>query len=225
MDMPFDANGCIDFDVIRGTPLETRHFQFAVWRDVIPPATARRLVDEFPTDHFTPSERTGGGDKTYRFLVRRAVEKGRKLDNVASLSPSWRALIDSLTGPDYLRAVGDKVGLSLANHAIDVGFFVFHPGDDISIHRDHQAKATTNVLYFSPRWEPSWGGMLKLHCRRPDGGFEDILEIPPLVGNAVLLVPSAHSWHSVSAMAATAGSARLTLQVETWRTDSAARGE
>jgi len=211
------AESYLDWDVIQRTPLAAEPFRYALWREAIPPVMARRLTDEFPTDGFVRSERRSGGDKTYRFLVRKAVEKNRLLPSVESLSPAWQAFLGVLTGPDYRTAVGEKIGECLHSYQIDVGFFVFTTGDEISIHTDHLTKASTNVLYFGNRWEPGWGGQLNLCRKKADGRFESFAHLSPVTGNGMLLVPSLESWHEVSAVSPAAQAARLTVQIEAWR--------
>ncbi|NTY37436.1 2OG-Fe(II) oxygenase family protein [Burkholderia diffusa] len=207
----------LDFDAIRGAPLATDPFRFSIWRNAIPPAMAQRLAAEFPTDGFVRSERKSGGSKTYNFLVRTAIEKNRCLPSFDSLSPAWQAFLSVLTGPAYRKLLGDLTAESIDDYEMDIGFFVFASGNDISIHTDHLTKATTNVIYFSPAWQPEWGGELCLYRRRLDGRFDAFERVLPVVGNALLLVPDALSWHGVNAVSPAAASLRLTLQIETWR--------
>ncbi|MBF0109947.1 MAG: 2OG-Fe(II) oxygenase [Magnetococcales bacterium] len=213
---------CLDLDVIRTTPLASEPFRFALWKEAIPPVKAQHLTDHFPEEGFVRHRREQGGDKTYSFLVRKAVEKNRPLESCSTLDPAWQALIKALTGPEYRRVVGEKIGENIDDYPIDVGFFVFSAGNDISIHTDHLTKAATNVLYFGHRWEPEWGGLLQLYRRRGDD-FEPFHELPPVTGNGMLLVPSDDSWHGVSPVSATAPLLRRTLQIETWRPQGAVR--
>lgn len=203
-------------DVV-GTPLASEPFRFASWRNAIPSEMAKRLTEEFPTTGFERSERRRGGNKTYSFKVRKAVDKNRRLDAVDSLSPAWQSFIEILIGPDYRRVVGKAVGECLDDYEIDVGFFVFTSGNDVSIHTDHLAKATTNVLYFAQHWKPEWGGIFSLYRQDESGHFESFQNFSPETGNAILLVPSASSWHGVSAVSPRAEAQRRTLQIEIWR--------
>ncbi|MGF6813117.1 SM-20-related protein [Paraburkholderia sp. Clong3] len=208
----------LDLDVVQGAPLAAGPFRFALWRDPLRPAVGRRLTEEFPTDGFVRSLRRAGGSKTYSFLVRKAVDKNRRLPSCDELSPAWQAFISELAGPGYRALVGEMVGERLDDCAIDVGFFVFTDGNYISIHTDHLIKAATNVLYFSHAWEPECGGELCLYRRWSDGRFEAFDRLLPQAGNGMLLVPGAASWHGVNAVTPAARGPRLTLQIETWRT-------
>ncbi|MBF0145349.1 MAG: hypothetical protein HQL84_05610 [Magnetococcales bacterium] len=212
----------LDFNVIRTTPLASEPFRFALWKDAIPPATAQRLTDRFPREGFVRHQRGQGGDKTYSFLVRKAVEKNQPLETLATLDPTWQAFIMALTGTEYRKAVGEMIGECIDDYAIDVGFFVFTEGNDISIHTDHLTKAATNVLYFGHEWQPDWGGLLSLYRKQGDG-FEPFQHLPPVTGNGMLLVPSPDSWHGVSPVSPSTPMLRRTLQIETWRPQGVAR--
>lgn len=206
-----------DLAAVRRTPLAVEPFRYAFWRNHIRPDKALLLAQEFPTDGFVRSERKEGSSKTYSFLVRKAVDKSRRLRSVDNLSTAWQAFIEILIGPEYRSAVDEVVGERLTDYEIDVGFFVFTSGNAISVHIDHLNKAATNVLYFSQNWLPAWGGQLSLYRRKPDESFEAFEQVLPQLGNGLLLVPSPDAWHGVSAVTPTAEASRLTLQIEIWR--------
>ena len=205
----------LDLDVVLGTPLSTEPFHFVIWRNPIRPAMAKRLTDEYPADGFVRSKRTAGGDKTYSFLVRKTVERNRRLPSFDSLSPSWQTFIELLIGPAYRNMLGNLVGEPLDDYEVDAGFFVFTAGNEISAHTDHLTKATTSIFYFGHNWLPEWGGELCLYRRLADGSFETFEQLLPQTGNGLLLVPSPMSWHGVCQVATDAP--RLTLQIEIWR--------
>lgn len=210
------TNEYFDLGAVRRAPLTAEPFRYALWHNPIPPQKALLLAQEFPTDGFERSERKEGSNKTYSFLVRKAVEKSRRLRSLDSLSPAWQAFIEFLLGPVYRDAVAEVVGERLIDHEIDIGFFVFTCGNAISVHTDKLNKAVTNVLYFGQNWQPTWGGQLSLYERRSNGTFEAFKQILPELGNGFLMVPSSEAWHGVSAVSPNALASRLTLQIEIW---------
>ena len=176
--------------------METEPYQWAFIDELFCREAAVALASSFPTDKF---KRVKGydGEKGYEYISRSLVHMGASVpSHVEGLSPVWKALASDLLSPEYRSALAQISGRDLTAALMEVNVVQYGPGAFMGPHLDLKEKMVTHVLYFNEVWDPQQGGCINiLKSSNPD----DVLaEIPPVVGNSVLLVRSNQSWHSVS---------------------------
>lgn len=202
-----------DYGALARTEPAAEPFRWALVRGMLPGALGSRLAEEFPTEGFTLTERaTGTGAKGYRTrnlgLVARSEPDPAAL---ALLTPRWRAVVAALLSAEYRAAVSALSGRDLTGCTVEARAVRYGAGSWIDPHTDRADKAVTQTWYFNSGWRPEWGGALRILA----GPSEDqvVRQVRPDLGESVVLVPSAASWHSVAPVAAQARQERQTLLV------------
>jgi hypothetical protein len=107
--------------------------------------------------------------------------------------PAFRALIDTLRGPEMRQAFEEKFCLDLRHRPTTITVRGRCSSRDGRIHTDTASKIITVLIYMNPRWEDS-GGRLRLLRSALD--LEDVLlEVPPVEGTLVAFRRSDNSFH------------------------------
>jgi 2-oxoglutarate-Fe(II)-dependent oxygenase superfamily protein len=206
---------------LRVTDRPFRHVRYAAG-SLIDWAEGRQLAAEFPSLKLSHSERRGHS-KSYRVRVLPLHgECGWRPDVFGLLSPRWCAFVERLVTPKHLRSVCELLGL-VTRGVVPDGLWVelrlaeYVTGGWMSRHTDRADKAFSQIFYFCPDWQPSWGGGLALY----DSEHAEIPAtlIEPGCGNAVAFVRSDTSWHEVLPVSVQAQASRRTLLVHAYYRD------
>jgi 2OG-Fe(II) oxygenase superfamily len=186
-------------------------------------AEGERLAAEFPSPELSDSDRRGP-DKSYQVRVLPLhSEHGWQPEALGLLSPRWRALAERLVTSEYLRSVCELLGLATRGVAPD-GLWVelrlaeYVTGGWMSRHTDRADKAFSQIFYFCPGWQPSWGGGLALYDSEHTEAPTVLIE--PGCGNAVAFARSDASWHEVLQVSTQARTPRRTLLLHAYHRDS-----
>jgi hypothetical protein len=203
-----------DWDAIARTTLACEPFAWGTVTDsVAGPELRQQLADEFPTEGFVLTERAGGtgAGKGYRTWNLSLVQDGEPQEGMGRLTPLWREAVTSLLHDDYRAAVAAATGRDLETCTLEVRAVRYGPGSWIDPHTDRADKLVTQTWYFNGGWQPQWSGALRI-LRSPSA--DDVAaEVLPGLAESVLLVPSAHSWHTVMPVADEAPDFRQVLLV------------
>jgi Polysaccharide pyruvyl transferase/2OG-Fe(II) oxygenase superfamily len=186
----------IDLQAFASTPIRSDPFQWALVEQAIPPADAELLLAEFPAEDFWVIS-DDDGEKSYTYAARPLVTIGSDRPAALSLpSPAWDQLAQSLLSPEHRATLSDLIGRSLDDALMEASVWRWDAGMQLGPHLDMASKIVTQVFYLSSRWDPTWGGCLRiLGSRDPD---DIVAELPPTNGSASVLVRSESSWHSVA---------------------------
>lgn len=107
--------------------------------------------------------------------------------------PGFAGLIEALTSPALIRAIGAKFGVDLEQTDTTITVRKYCEASDGNIHTDHWSKVITVLVYFNTDWENS-GGQLRL-LRSADDIEDYAAEVPPLGGTLLAFRRTATSWH------------------------------
>jgi len=186
----------IDLDRIDPKFLSTEPYEWAFIDSLFDPQDAAALAASFPHDNFKTV--TGyDGEKGYAYEARSLIGMGEDVpSHVEYLSPAWKRLADALLSPAYRTAMTRLVGRELDSMLMDANVFHYGPGAWLGPHVDLKEKVMTHVLYFNETWDVDDGGCLTI-LESSDVSSE-VFQVPPVVGNSVVVVRSGKSWHSVS---------------------------
>jgi hypothetical protein len=180
------------------------------------------LVAEFPTGGFTLFSRTDD-EKPYQMAARPLIKRGaRVVEGLGDLPPVWAKLAGEIQDPAYVAALGTLCGRDLEGLELEATLWRYDAGCWLAPHPDKPEKVVSQVFYFNPQWDPTWGGVLRvLHTSTMDD-YET--EIPPVAGTAVVIERSDDSWHAVTAVTAAGAPPRQSLQVALYEPGAAGRG-
>ncbi|WP_371500509.1 2OG-Fe(II) oxygenase [Kitasatospora sp. NBC_00374] len=200
-------------------PLDARThpYRWAVAQDLLPAGSRARLRADLPElDAFRRIERTSGGDKTYGMYVLPLVSRGRALAGLEQAGAAWRDFTAAVLGAGYRSWVRAAVGADTDSCPIDVGVFVFGPGDGVSSHTDKADKRATHVFYLNEQWRAQDGGSFLVRAE-PGEDSPAVASVVPGAGRSVVFARSDASWHAVAPIRPSAPEYRYTVQVEMWR--------
>ena len=211
-----DTARVLDLGALKPEGLKDSPYRWASIPRVVSPGTAAELRESFPTDDFWPNEGEDG-EKTYRFRLRPLLAQGASA--VAELSPVadvWHRLAAELAAPSFRAAMGRMLGMDVMDCGVEADFFRFGPGDWMGPHRDLPAKLASLIVYLNDdSWDPADGGCLRVLGSRDES--DTVAELPPVPGSGALVVRSRRSWHSVTRVASSAPTDRISFQVLLWR--------
>jgi SM-20-related protein len=161
----------LDFEKLSSTSLRTHPFDYVVVSNFIRPEWEDRLIAAFPH-----------------------IEKGGSFPlSTIKFGADFSALIDTMNGPEFRRAVEEKFSLSLDGRPTMFTVRGRCRHADGKIHTDTESKIITVLLYMNPRWT-NQGGRLRLLNSATN--VDDVAaEIPPAVGTMLIFRRSAHSFH------------------------------
>jgi len=169
-------------------------FTWAVIRGFFAADTAETLLRTFPRSGF---DLAGNGTPSFRFYYRPLVRKGDVHDSVRTLHESWQELAHAMISKAYASRLCELVSVPPAGRwAIDAGLCVYSANCSLKPHTDRPIRVLTQVTYLQDRWDPAWGGTLRiLHSDRAD---DVAAEIIPEHNQSVVFVRSDSSWHAVT---------------------------
>ena len=211
------GNGTLlNLDALQPEVVRDKPYQWASISNLLTPSAAAALRASFPTVDFWPNE-GDDGEKTYSFRLRPLLAQGAT--STAPLSPLddvWQELADELAAPEFRAAMGRMLGTDVMGCGVEADFFRFGPGEWMGPHRDLPAKLASLIVYLNEDgWDPTHGGCFRVLRSRDESDL--VTELPPVPGNGALVVRSKRSWHSVTKVAPSAPTDRISFQVLLWR--------
>ncbi len=113
--------------------------------------------------------------------------------NAVSYGSAFRALLETLEGPEMRAAFEEKFRIDLRGRPTMVTVRGRCGPRDGTIHTDAVTKLITVLIYMNPAWEGS-GGCLRL-LRSPDDIEDVLIEVPPIEGTLVAFRRTDNSYH------------------------------
>jgi len=191
--------------------LQQDPFEWAFVDRLFTTADAAAIAGSYPMDHFK-TVRGNDGEKGYEYDVRSLIHMGAQSASKAEhLAPAWQQLATDLLSEEYRGAMSRLTNHDLKDLVIEANVFHYGPNDWMGPHLDLKEKVITHVLYFNDSWNPADGGCLNI--LRSSTPSDVHTEVPPIVGNSVVLVRSEKSWHSVSRNVGASGRSRRSMTV------------
>jgi len=111
--------------------------------------------------------------------------------------PAFRALIQAIEGPEFRRAVEQKLGVDLTGRPTMVTARGVSAARDGQIHTDSRTKLITVLIYMNNAWESPTGRLRLL--RGPDNLNDVIAEVPPDEGTMLIFKNEPNAWHGFEA--------------------------
>jgi 2OG-Fe(II) oxygenase superfamily len=187
------------------------------------PDTALDLAGTFPTEGFewhvqhqmlaALGKLDSEQGRRHRVRTRPLIERGAdQLSDDDDLADEWRELGKELLAPDYRRVLSELSRIDLTGE-MQTHFWRYEDGSSFVPHIDKAHKVVTHLIYLSEAWEPAEGGCLRI---LGSDSIDDVLdEIPPRLGDSVILVNRPGCWHAVTPVVAP-DSSRKVLQSWFW---------
>ena len=207
-------------DLTRFTPeaLSAEPYRWGFIGGLFSPSDGEALVGSFPRDHFK-TVKGYDGEKGYRYEARSLIRMGAEVPSHAEhLSDAWRRLAEELLSPAYRAAMSRLTGLDAAGLTMEVNVSHYGPKAWLGPHVDLEDKVVTHVFYFNDAWDVEDGGCLTILSSSEMSKVVKV--IPPLIGNSVVLVRSADSWHAVSRVRDSCRTSRRSMAVTFYRPGS-----
>jgi hypothetical protein len=114
-----------------------------------------------------------------------------------SYGPAFRAFMDAIRGPEFTRAVSDKLGIDLSRRPTMVTVRGQSAARDGQIHTDSRSKLVTVLIYMNSKWESPTGRLRLL--RSPDNLDDIVAEVPPDEGTLLVFKNAPNAWHGFEA--------------------------
>ena len=111
--------------------------------------------------------------------------------------PAFARLIEAIQGPDFTRAVEQKLGIDLKGRPTMVTARGVSAARDGQIHTDSRTKLVTVLIYMNNEWEAKTGRLRLL--RSPDNLEDVIAEVPPDEGTLLIFKNEPNAWHGFHA--------------------------
>lgn len=110
--------------------------------------------------------------------------------------PSVRHLVEQLTGPEFARAIGERLNLpELPDKPVLVTLCRALNRRHGTIHTDSRSKLATALLYLNADWPDTSDGCLRFLAREDDIEALVVPEVRPVYGNLVAFRRSDNSFH------------------------------
>lgn len=211
MNGAFAMRNLIDFDVLTDDIIRQEPYCWGWAKNIFHAEHAAAMVSGFPRDNF--KEVAGyDGEKNYRYLARSLVHMGaREATHREQLSSCWRRFADEVKSAEFRAALTRLIQVDLAEAVLEVNVTEYSVGAHLGPHVDLREKIATVVFYFNDVWDQHQGGALHI---LKSGNMGDVAAvIPPLIGNAAILVRADNSWHAVSELTEKIASSRRSVNV------------
>ena len=111
--------------------------------------------------------------------------------------PAFARLIQAIEGPEFTRAVEQKLGVDLQGRPTMVTARGVSAARDGQIHTDSRTKLITVLIYMNNAWEAKTGRLRLL--RSPDNLEDVIAEVPPDEGTLLIFKNESNAWHGFHA--------------------------
>ena len=161
----------LDLAALRATPLNTEPYDYVVVPNFVRAERFRDVVADYPA---VP----GPGSHPLPELT---------------IKGHFKALLDELRGPEFRRAVEDKLRLDLSSRPTMFTVRGECRSTDGKIHTDSATKLVTVLLYMNEQWDKDGG---RLRILRSGTDLRDYAEeVPPHGGTLLIFRRSENSWH------------------------------
>jgi len=114
-----------------------------------------------------------------------------------SYGPAFQSFMDAIRGPEFTRAVSQKLGMDLSQRPTMVTVRGQSAARDGQIHTDSKSKLVTVLIYMNGKWESPTGRLRLL--RSPDNLDDVIAEVPPDEGTLLVFQNAPNAWHGFEA--------------------------
>ena len=114
-----------------------------------------------------------------------------------SYGPAFGAFMDAIRGPEFTRAVSEKIGIDLTRRPTMVTVRGQSAARDGRIHTDSRTKLITVLIYMNGKWESPTGRLRLLGS--PDNLNDVIAEVPPDEGTLLVFQNAPNAWHGFEA--------------------------
>lgn len=111
--------------------------------------------------------------------------------------PAFGAFMDAIRGPEFTRAVSEKLGIDLSVRPTMVTVRGQSAARDGQIHTDSRTKLITVLIYMNGKWESPTGRLRLL--RSPDNLNDVVAEVPPDEGTLLVFKNEPNAWHGFEA--------------------------
>jgi len=111
--------------------------------------------------------------------------------------PAFRTFMAAIQGPEFTRAVSEKLGMDLSRRPTMVTVRGQSAARDGQIHTDSRSKLVTVLIYMNGTWESPTGRLRLL--RSPDNLNDVIAEVPPDEGTLLVFKNAPNAWHGFEA--------------------------
>jgi SM-20-related protein len=160
------------------------------------PQTARCIAESFPVKVLQMKQKKCATTKSYKMLTKVLVENNLRTSDVKGLSQNWIQMLDDLESEEFRDAITRLTNVDLSHSYLEVRAALYEAGCFIDPHTDRSDKKVTLICYLESNWQADFGGQLNIlgSCSPHDV----VSSILPLLDTAAAIVPSEHSWHSVT---------------------------
>ena len=111
--------------------------------------------------------------------------------------PAFRDFMDAIRGPQFTRAVSEKLGIDLTRWPTMVTVRGQSAARDGQIHTDSRTKLITVLIYMNGKWESPTG---RLRLLRSSDNLNDVIaEVPPDEGTLLVFKNEPNAWHGFEA--------------------------
>jgi hypothetical protein len=162
----------VDIANLEVAKAETDPFPFLVVEKFLDPSGIEGLVRDFP-----------------------AISEPRN-HSLAGLEygPSFAQLLDELARPEWIRILGEKLGVpDLAELSCNISLRAHCEASDGHIHPDHRSKVVTALIYLNQEWTAT-GGRLRF-LRSPTDLEDYAAEVIPIAGIMLAFRRTDRSFH------------------------------
>jgi hypothetical protein len=165
----------IDVEAVRGAALTRSPFPYFMVPRFVRPEALAAINADFPT----------------------VAHAGSFPLPTLSFGPAFAAFMDAIRGPEFTRAVGEKLGIDLSRRPTMVTVRGQSNARDGQIHTDSVTKLVTVLIYMNGKWESPTGRLRLL--RGPDDLGAVIAEVPPDEGTLLVFENKPNAWHGFEA--------------------------
>jgi SM-20-related protein len=110
-----------------------------------------------------------------------------------SYGPAFAAFMDAIRGPEFTRAVSERLGIDLTRRPTMVTVRGQSAARDGQIHTDSRTKLVTVLIYMNGKWESPTG---RLRLLRSAHNLDDVIaEVPPDEGTLLVFKNEPNAWH------------------------------
>ena len=111
--------------------------------------------------------------------------------------PAFAAFMNAIRGPEFTRAVADKLGMDLSARPTMITVRGQSRAADGQIHTDSVTKLVTVLIYMNGKWESPQGRLRLL--RSANDLHAVVAEVPPEEGTLLVFRNQPNAWHGFEA--------------------------
>ncbi len=196
-------------DLFRKAVVHEHPFRWIYILDYLPEIFIKELISQFPKKLLEDIEGRQGHYKLAEFT---AVDQGKPLPVVTSLSTTWRGMIELLMSSEYRAAIEDLTAVDLTGCLLKIRPSQYGPGNWMQPHTDKEDRVVTQIIYLTKTWHPEWGGALRILNSMDEKDL--VTEVFPMFNTSVIFVRSERSFHAVMPVHESCPETRRTILVQ-----------